>query len=96
MKAKHKKLVREQLDETLRRFKPIKTLVPPPKGWIRAIRDALGMTGEQLAGRLNTNKQRIARIEQDEKLGKLTIICLWRCAKRQFGTNAKKPGRTGS
>ncbi len=76
MKAKHKKLVREQLDETLKRFGPIKTLVPPTKGWIRAIRDALAMTGEQLAGRLNTNKQRIARIEQDEILGKLTIKTL--------------------
>ena len=76
MKTKHKKLAREQLDETLRRFRPIKTLVPPGKGWIRAIRDALGMTGEQLARRLNTNKQRIARIEYDEKLGKLTIKTL--------------------
>ena len=77
MKAKHKKLVREQLDATLKRFEPLKTLVPPPgKGWIRAIRDALGMTGEQLAIRLDTNKQRIARIEQDEKLGKVTIKTL--------------------
>ncbi len=76
MKAKHKKLAREQLDETLKRFDPLKTLVPPGKGWIRAIRDALGMTGEQLAKRLNTNKQRVARIEQDEKLGKVTIKTL--------------------
>ncbi len=76
MKAKHKKLVREQLDTTLKRFKPIAELASPPKGWVRAIRDALGMTGEQLARRLNTNKQRVARIEQDEKLGKLTIKTL--------------------
>ena len=76
MKAKHKKLAREQLDATLKRFEPLKTLVPPGTGWVRAIRDALGMTGEQLAKRLNTNKQRIARIEQDEKLGKVTIKTL--------------------
>ena len=76
MKAKHKKLAREQLDATLKRFEPLKTLVPPGKGWIRAIRDALGMTGEQLAIRLNTNKQRIGRIEQDEKLGKVTVKTL--------------------
>jgi len=76
MKAKHKKLAREQLDATLKRFEPLKTLVPPGKGWIRAIRDALGMTGDQLAIRLNTNKQRIGRIEQDEKLGKVTIKTL--------------------
>ena len=76
MNAKQLKLARQQLDETLKRFKPIAELAPPPKGWVRAIRDALGMTGTQLAVRLNTNKQRISRIEQDEKLGKVTINTL--------------------
>ena len=73
MKSKQKKRAREQLDETLTQFKSLKRVVIPRKGWIRAIRDALGMTGEQLANRLNVNQQRIARIEQDEKLGKVTI-----------------------
>ncbi|MCH7557508.1 MAG: mobile mystery protein A [Planctomycetes bacterium] len=76
MKAKHKKLAREQLDATLKRFELLKTLVPPVKGWIRAIRNALGMTGEQLAIRLNVNKQRVSRIEQDEKLGKVRLETL--------------------
>ena len=76
MNAKHRKLARQQLDTTLKRFKPIAELAPPLKGWVRAIRDALGMTGTQLAVRLNTNKQRISRIEQDEKLGKVTINTL--------------------
>ena len=73
MKAKHKNLAREQLDETLKQFLPLKAIVPPRKGWIRAIRDALGMTGEQLAKRLDANKQRVSRIEQDEKLGSITL-----------------------
>ena len=76
MKAKLKNLAREQLDETLQQFLSLKTVIPPRKGWIRAIRDALGMTGEQLAKRLNSNKQRVSRIEQDEKLGKVTINTL--------------------
>ena len=76
MKPKHIKLAREQLDATLGRFEPLKTLVPPGKGWIRAIRDAIGMTGEQLAKRLNINKQRVSRIEHDEKLGKVKIETL--------------------
>ena len=76
MKPKHIKLAREQLDATLGRFEPLKTLVPPRKGWIRAIRDAIGMTGEQLAKRLNINKQRVSRIEHDEKLGKVKIETL--------------------
>ena len=80
MKAKQKKLAREQLDSTLKIFQPLKSLVPPRKGWIRAIRDALGMTGEQLAKRLKVNKQRIARIEQDERFGRVTLKTLRRVA----------------
>ena len=76
MKAKHKKLARGQLDATLKHLEPLKTLVLPGKGWIRAIRDALGMTGEQLAARLNVNKQRVSRIQQDEKLGKVKLETL--------------------
>jgi len=81
MKPKYIKLAREQLDATLERLEPLKTLVPPAKGWIRAIRDAIGMTGEQLAKRLNTNKQRVSRIEHDEKLGKVKIETLRNVAK---------------
>ena len=76
MKAKHRKLARDQLDETLRRFGPLGTIVPPRKGWVRAIRDALGMRGEQLAKRLGVNKQRVSRIEQDERLGNVTLKTL--------------------
>ena len=76
MKPKQIKLAREQLDATLRRFEPLKSITPPNKGWIRAIRDVIGMTGEQLANRLNTNKQRVSRIEHDEKLGKVKIETL--------------------
>ncbi|MCF7975658.1 MAG: mobile mystery protein A [Phycisphaerae bacterium] len=80
MQPKHKKLAREQLDETLTQLAPLKTLIPPRKGWIRAIRQALGMTGDQLAKRLQASKQRISRIEQDEVCEKLTISTLRRVA----------------
>ena len=73
MKGKQKKLAREQLDETMKSFGPLKAMSTPRKGWIRAIRDTLGMTGVQLAKRLNVNQQRVARIEQDEILGKVTL-----------------------
>jgi predicted DNA-binding mobile mystery protein A len=76
MKAKHRKLAREQLAQTLNRFEPLRAVGVPGKGWIRAIRDALGMTGGQLASRLNVNKQRVSRIEQDERLGNVTLKTL--------------------
>ncbi|MGD8787061.1 MAG: mobile mystery protein A [Phycisphaerales bacterium] len=76
MKTRHKKLVREQLDSTLKHLEPLKKLAPPGKGWIRAIRTALGMTGRQLANRSNVNKQRVSRIERDETFGKVKIETL--------------------
>lgn len=73
MRGKQKKLAREQLDETMKSFGPLKAVSTPGKGWIRAIRDTLGMTGKQLAKRLGVNQQRVARVEQDEALGKVTL-----------------------
>lgn len=81
MKPKHIKLAREQLDDTLKHFRVLRGVATPGKGWIRAIRDVVGMTGEQLAKRLNTNKQRISRIEHDEKLGKVKLETLKNVAK---------------
>ena len=76
MEKKYKKLTLEQLDKTLEGFRSISKIPIPPKGWIRAVRTALSMTGTQLARKLDTNKQRIARIEQDEKQGRVTVNTL--------------------
>jgi predicted DNA-binding mobile mystery protein A len=76
MQPRHKILARKQLSETLTRLAPMKTINAPGKGWIRAIRETLGMTGEQLGRQLQTNKQRVSRIEQDEIQGRLTLTTL--------------------
>jgi predicted DNA-binding mobile mystery protein A len=80
MNPKQIKLVRRQLDETLAQLRSLRSLYPPRRGWIRAIRESLGMTGEQLARRIGTNRQRISRIEQDETRGKLTFGTLHKVA----------------
>ena len=75
-----KKLVREQLDATLKAFHPLIDLSPPPKGWIRAIRDALGMNGRQFADRLNVTRQRSDQIENEECTGSITLKTMRRIA----------------
>lgn len=75
-----KKLIREQLDASLKRFSPLLNVSAPPKGWIRAIRDALGMTAKQLAGRLDVAQQAVARIEKEEPAGSVTIKTMRRIA----------------
>jgi len=75
-----KKLVRKQLDATLKLFRPVLDIPVPPKGWIRAIRDALGMNGRQLADRLNFSRQRSDQIENEERRGSLTFKTMRRIA----------------
>lgn len=76
-----KRLIREQLEVSLQRFNSLRGVAPPPKGWIRAIRNALGMTARQLAGRLGVAQQAVARIERDELAGSVTIKTMQRIAK---------------
>jgi len=45
----------------------------PPNGWLRMVRNAFGMTGEQLAKRLGVTKARISKAEQDELPGSVTL-----------------------
>ncbi|MGY8678552.1 mobile mystery protein A [Bradyrhizobium sp. UFLA05-153] len=52
----------------------------PPKGWIRAIRDALGMTTAQYAKRLGVSQPRIVELEKSEQSGSLTLNTLQRAA----------------
>jgi predicted DNA-binding mobile mystery protein A len=77
---KNKKLVRQQLEITLQKFRPLLDISMPPKGWIRAVRDALGMNGRQLADRLNVTRQRVALIEKDELGSSATLKTMRRVA----------------
>ena len=74
------KLVRKQLDKTLLEFRPILGISMPQKGWIRAIRDSLGMSGKQLASRLRVTQQRVSEIERDELSGSVTLKSMHKVA----------------
>lgn len=70
---KYKQTVRQQLDTTLSLFGAIKNVQPPAKGWVRAVREALGMTGKQLARRLQVSQPRVHKLEQNEPSGAVTL-----------------------
>jgi predicted DNA-binding mobile mystery protein A len=65
-------LARKNLD---RRLTPLRTepLAVPPSGWIKAIREALGMTVEQFARRMGVVQSRASTIEKAEMTGATTI-----------------------
>lgn len=72
-------LARKQLE---RRFAPLREMsfAVPPRGWIKAIREALGMTARQLAARMGTSVSRIPVIEKAEVSGSTTIKTLRQAA----------------
>jgi predicted DNA-binding mobile mystery protein A len=80
MATKNHKLIREQLDQALKRFKVLQAMNIPPKGWMRAIRDALGMNGRQFAQRMSVSPARISKMESDEVAGAVTLKTLQRAA----------------
>lgn len=76
MKRAH---ARAALERDLRRHRDQPT--PAPRsGWIKAIREALGMSSGELATRLGVTRGRIGQIERAEQLGTLKIDTLERAA----------------
>jgi len=80
MSRENRAFARKQLDQKLSKFVDIKQSQPPMRGWIRAIRDAIGMTGEQLANRISVKKQRVVALEQGEVSGTVTINSMKKAA----------------
>ena len=66
-----------------RRLAPLRgaDFARPPRGWIRALRDALGMSSTELAARMGLSQSRVPAIEQAEVSGSLRLDTLERAAR---------------
>lgn len=73
MKPLHKILIREQLETTLENLSCMRRVKRPTKGWLRAVRKALGMSGKQFARRLSVSPPRVTALEKDELSGSVSI-----------------------
>lgn len=80
MKDDARKHGRKRLDERLLALKAEDRFSIPPKGWVRAIRDALGMTGVQFAQRLQIRPQSVCALEKSEANGSIQLKTLRRAA----------------
>ena len=56
-----------QLEERLEKLREIAALEAPGEGWIRTLRQALGMTTEQLARRMGVTRQAVLQLEAAEQ-----------------------------
>ncbi len=71
---------RRQLDDRYESARSLGDLGRPNKGWIRAVRDALGMSGTELAARMGVSQQVVSEIERNERHATARIETLSRAA----------------
>ena len=74
------KRAREALDQRLVPLGPPSLYAPPRLGWVRAIRDALGMTAADLAIRMGVTGPAIRSLEKKELDGGARLSSLRRAA----------------
>jgi predicted DNA-binding mobile mystery protein A len=74
-------LERQQLDDALRVYSTAKSVTPPGSGWIRSIREALGMTQSQLGAKLGISRQSVQDFEKAEVERRITLDSLDRLAR---------------
>ena len=72
-----RKIRTKQIEKELSAFSKI---LCPTVGWIKTIRETLGMNARQLGERCNVTSERIIRIEADEIDGKTTLATLEKVA----------------
>ena len=80
MRSKDRETARRQLDKRLKNMRNAEEFTRPQRGWVKAIREALGMTTAQLAKRLGVSQPRVVGIEKAEAQGAITLDSLERAA----------------
>lgn len=76
-----RRLARRVLDERLRTVRSVHSALTVPRGgWIKAIRESLGMTAEELASRLGVADSTVIRLESSETRRTVQLDTLMRAA----------------
>ena len=81
MRYSDRATARRQLDKRLNPLRDSNNFTRPPRGWIKAIREALGMTTAQLARKIGVSQPRVIAIEKAEKNASITLDSLERAAR---------------
>jgi predicted DNA-binding mobile mystery protein A len=79
-KLKRSSQSRSQLDRRFSQIGAVSRFHVPVRGWIRAIREGLGMSSQQLAKRLGVAQPSVIALEQSEAKGTIELATLRRAA----------------
>ena len=71
---------RRAIDRKLKELAPLKEAIPPRMGWVKAVRESLGLTTRQLAERLKIAQTGVAKLEAREVHKQVTLEMLERVA----------------
>lgn len=71
---------RRLLDGHFDEWQQLRGFPRPPRGWVRTIREALGMSAAALAARLGTTAGAVTRLEQSEATDRIRLDTLRRAA----------------
>lgn len=81
MQAYERTNLREELDEALLPFRLVRKRKGKPRdGWVRGIREAIGLPVEELARRVGVQRWEIHRIEKSEQSQRVMLSTLKRAA----------------
>lgn len=80
MNTNFSQLKLRQLDAALARWRSADLPSRPSSGWLKAIREALGMTATHLAGRLGVTTSTVTRLETSEADDTISLVTLRRAA----------------
>ena len=81
MRASDRAMARKNLDKRLSFLRNTDLVAPPTRGWIKAFREALGMTTAQLAKRLGVAQPSVVGLEQAEASKAISLKTLERAAR---------------
>jgi predicted DNA-binding mobile mystery protein A len=76
MRNEFRNLRLKQLDRALEPYRAAREVPRPSKGWIRSIRQALGVSSGELARRLGTSRQLPLQLEKGEAEDRITLKSL--------------------
>jgi predicted DNA-binding mobile mystery protein A len=80
MKPEFRALRLSQIDRNLQSFAGARSVSRPQRGWLRAVREALGITMREVSRKIRMTPQTVASFEKSEAADRITLQTLRRYA----------------
>ena len=76
MKSEFRELRIEQIDRSLKPFIGAQAVSRPKRGWLRSVREALGISMREVARKMRKTPQTVASLEKSEAADRITLQTL--------------------